>query len=120
MMDFFRNFWRDKGASPSTLSGAERTALVDGALAAAEVLRRRNRVLSQQLSAHLAGNYRVTLNERPDGTAFFYGTFCDESAQSHRVEVMPPRDLWSGDFGMVRPALATLDHAKRKRQRNEQ
>lgn len=40
----------------------------------------------------------LVAHTRPDGTGFFYGTFSDETDNSHRVDVMPPRDIWSGDF----------------------
>lgn len=79
-------------------SGDITPATVDSLMSALEQRDERNKVFSRELITQLAGNHRLTLNERPDGSGFFYGDFHDENDTPARVDVMPPRPLWSGDF----------------------
>lgn len=88
----------ERNQDPTTMSATEKSALIDSLMGEAETLRQQNADYAKALSERLAGNYQLHLNERPDGTGFFYGTFRDETDSSHRVDVMPPRDIWSGDF----------------------
>lgn len=80
--------------------GVGRAALVAGVMTEADALHACNRELSRQLVVQLAGNSgRVTLSEHPDGTGCFYGRFEDGEGDGYRVDVMPPRPLWTGDIG---------------------
>jgi len=83
----------------ATMEATEKSALVDTILAQAEVAGEQNKDYARQLERQLAGNHAVKLSDRPDGSGFFYGDFRDESDTHYRVDVMPPRPLWSGDFG---------------------
>jgi hypothetical protein len=82
----------------ANMSASEKSILIESLTGEAEKLRQQNADYAKALSVRLAGNYQVTLNERPDGTGFVYGIFYDATDNSHRVDVMPPRDVWSGDF----------------------
>ena len=73
---------------------------VDSLMAALEKRDEQNKVFSHELATQLAGNYRITLRERPDGSGFFYGHFYDAKGTVYRLDVMPPKPLWSGDYGM--------------------
>jgi hypothetical protein len=54
------------------------------------------RELCQQLTAR-AGSVR--LSDEPDGLGCFYGTYTAEDGEDLRLDVLPPRPLWSGQFG---------------------
>jgi hypothetical protein len=88
----------DAGVDLATLAG-DREALVETLLAQADAAHKQNVDYSLELTKHLGGNYKLVLNERPDGSGFFYGNLHDENGNTFRVDVMPPRHIWSGDFG---------------------
>ena len=100
MSEFLANFLRDKAIDLAGLAPGQRAALIEQAMAQAEAQRDQNRVFAAELTRALAGNYEFALNERQDGTGFFYGCFWDDAEHSQRVDVMPPRPFWSGDFGI--------------------
>ena len=41
---------------------------------------------------------RLSLNARPDGYGYLYGTILDDPGQSHTVNIMPPIPHWNGDL----------------------
>jgi len=41
---------------------------------------------------------RLSLNARPDGFGYLYGTVRDDAGQSHDVNIMPPIAHWHGDL----------------------
>ena len=86
------------GDDLSRLAGMDRTAFVDEVMREAQALDAKNAEYARHLSQRLAGNYSVTLKDAPDGFGFFYGSFVDESDNTYRVDVMPPRPLWTGDL----------------------
>lgn len=68
-------------------------------LAQAEAVTAQNAGYARQLATQIGGNHKLVMNERPDGQGFFYGSFYDEGDTTYRVDVMPPKAIWSGDFG---------------------
>ncbi len=90
-----------RNLSPAALAIAtDRAALVEGLMAEAQALDAQNREFSRQLSHQLAGNAdRVELSELPDGIGMFYGSYVNAEGERRRLDVMPPRELWLGDFG---------------------
>lgn len=69
-------------------------------LAQAEAATAQNAGYARQLAAQIGGNHKLVMNERPDGSGFFYGNFYDEGGTTYRVDVMPPKHIWSGDCGI--------------------
>lgn len=57
-----------------------------------------NREFAGQLMRQLSGNGAVQLKGQPDGFGFFYGSFLDAAGEHYRLDVLPPRELWTGDL----------------------
>lgn len=81
------------------MTQSEKAAVVESLIADTEALAAANVDYARQLATQIGGNHKLVMNERPDGSGFFYGNFHDEGGTTYRVDVMPPKDIWSGDFG---------------------
>ena len=51
----------------------------------------------------------LSLKPQPDGCGFLYGDYIDGADQRHRIDIMPPAALWSGDFRPTNPPPHEMD-----------
>lgn len=95
------NVLRRRGLSPDNMRGrSDAAVLMSQVLEEVEALRQRNASFAADLMRQLSGNAgKVELKPEPDGLGFFYGSYFDEHGRQFRLDVMPPRELWTGDVG---------------------